>query len=72
MNDKYRAIILLAIARVMQLGQQVFDAHQDLERWYAEPLPTSQRVELGLKLQKAVNEQHSWLSAIQDIMESDE
>lgn len=63
---------LLAMQRAIELGEEVFRAHQDLTRWRptAEMLNDLQKNNLSIKLQGAIEMQRRILDAIIEDHES--
>ncbi len=62
-----RQLIILAV----QLGQQAYMAHLDLERWREPKLTDKERVDMGLKLSGAITEQEQWATAVLDVLEEE-
>ena len=64
-----KSLLLLALDRIDELGDDAFKLHQDCLRWKPEP----DEVELtktSVRCQSTLEKQHEWVVAIKEAMES--
>ena len=64
-----KSLLLLALDRIDELGDDAFKLHQDCLRWKLEP----DEVELtktSVRCQSTLEKQHKWVVAIKEAMES--
>lgn len=61
----------LALQRAQELGQDVFNAHQELMKWRDPVLTDTQKTTYSLKLQNSIEEQWKWLNALREELEKE-
>ena len=65
-------LMLLALRRARELGNEFFRLHQELMKWRPEPLPDVEKMKLTIRIQEAVAEQYKWLAALETALEEDD
>lgn len=69
MNKK---LMVLSIQTAINLGNEIYKIHQDLESWRDPGYGPKQRTDLSLKIKYAPEEQYEWLAAVQQELENED
>lgn len=69
MDDKLRCLFLLAFERVKELGQDAMNARSELTKWRTPELDSKEKTDLIIKHDKALQKQHDWLTALEEVIE---
>lgn len=63
---------LLILDRVRELGQEVLNLHEELQKWHKDPIPDIEKTMVSLRLQNKLTEQRAWLDALEELFDETE
>ncbi|RJQ27121.1 hypothetical protein C4577_02265 [Candidatus Parcubacteria bacterium] len=55
---------ILAIERIIELGQEAYLIHQDLSKWRSEPYTDLVKTEKSVELKSKLEQQRFWCNAL--------
>lgn len=65
----HKKLFDLALERIIQLGQEAFSLHEDLERWREKPFESGERTTICVSIRRKMEEQREWAESLQTILE---
>jgi hypothetical protein len=58
-------LTVLSLRRIAQLGQEVYEIHQQLMVWREQPLDTIEKTKMSVRLESKLQEQRQWCNALE-------